>query len=241
MGSSKQHEWTPAQLGSNLLGWLNADRADKFTFNGSQVSHWFDLVANYDFTQSVSGSRPLYSATGWNSVSPGVTFDGVDDELTLASVPFPSGATTGEIWALVDQKTLPAVTSEVVVHSYGGDTVNSQRRMSRLVNTGVNNLAIKSGTGAGAPASTLSADFSGRHVARVIIGATTITAEMDGVQSTPTACVSATGTNRSRVGAAAGTSASLFINAVFKQVLWTAALSASDASLLRAYLTTLKG
>src|SRR5688500_3331977 len=71
-------------LGASLLAWWTADRADLITLSGSQVTSWKDVVAGYDVVQGVGGSRPLWSATSFNG-APSLTFDAIDDELTLGS------------------------------------------------------------------------------------------------------------------------------------------------------------
>src|SRR5262245_31893093 len=76
--------FTPASLGASLLAWWSADRGDLITQSGGVVSSWKDSVAAYDCTAAGS-VQPAYSATGWKGASPGITFDGVDDCLTLAS------------------------------------------------------------------------------------------------------------------------------------------------------------
>ena len=89
--------WSPLQLGALCLAWWSAD-----DLAPGAVASWKDRVLKYDAAQAVSGSRPVASILSFGGL-PGVTFDGTDDELTLASCPFPTGASPSEIHALVDQ------------------------------------------------------------------------------------------------------------------------------------------
>lgn len=69
--------WNPRNI-SNLLAWY--DSTFGITAPGGTVTNWKDRSPNsYNATVSSAGTRPTYSATGWKSNRPGVTFDGVDD------------------------------------------------------------------------------------------------------------------------------------------------------------------
>jgi hypothetical protein len=228
--------WTPASLGASLLAWWSADRADLITLSGAQVTSWRDSVAAYNAAQAVSGARPVYSATGWAGLYPGITFDGVDDELTLASQPFPAVANPSEIWALPDQTSLVADTTNRFIFSYGGSLFNDQRRLFRTVVTAQNRVAASTGLGGSGINLDYAADFSGRHVARAVITATTLAVGMDGAMGTPSAAVSATGAVRTRIGATAGTTAAGFYKGVIRDVIVTGALTSDQAALLTTYL-----
>lgn len=87
------NEWTPADLGSSLSLWLDADDASTITLNGSTVSQWSDKSGNaYHFAQGTAANQPTYSATGLNS-KPTIDFDGTDDFLKNATFE-PAGALT---------------------------------------------------------------------------------------------------------------------------------------------------
>lgn len=195
--------WTPLLLGASLLAWWTADRPDLMTLSGAQVSSWRDVVGGYDLVQAVGGSRPTYSATSFNG-APGLTFDGVDDEMTLATLPaaFPTGAAPVELWGIVQQDALPGDVTARRWFSYGGNTGNDNREARRSVAAGVNKASASVGTGAAsAGANSVPADdFTGRHLHRVVITATDITQYVDGVASTPVAAVPATAATRVRVG-----------------------------------------
>lgn len=69
--------WTPASAGKPIL-WLDANRG--ITTSSGLVTDW-QSVSSYNgvapvMSQATSGSRPAFSATGWDSSRPGVTFSG---------------------------------------------------------------------------------------------------------------------------------------------------------------------
>lgn len=69
--------WTPAAL--SPIAWFHASVA-YITESGGAVSDWADRSGNgQHVTQAVAGSKPAWSATGWDGASKGaVTFDGGD-------------------------------------------------------------------------------------------------------------------------------------------------------------------
>lgn len=220
--------WTPTSLGASLLGWWSADRVDLMTLSGALVTTWRDIVAGYAPTQAVAGSKPIYSATSFNG-SPGVALDGIDDELTLGSVPFPRAAGIGsELWGLVQQDALPADITFRIPFNYGDGTV--KRALLRNVVTGVN-VAV-----AGAAAtSTAPGDFSGRCVTRGVFTTGFQTAYLAGVAGTPAAGSVAAGSTATRIGAFVQP-AVLFWQGLIRDIVVTDPLAAPQASLLQAYL-----
>lgn len=217
--------WTPLDLGASLLGWWAAE-----DLSATPVSSWVDRIGAYDCT-AAAGERPAWSATGWNSVAPGVTFDGTANFLTLASQPFPSGSATASIWGVVDQTALVADTTTRMIASYGGDTAGTQRRLSRRVVTGANVLTSQAAT----TTADATGDFSGRHLARGLYTPTGIYAGLDGNMSVVAAIVPATGTTRFRIGAtSAAVAANLFQGAI-RHLLVTAALTSGQVTQLNAW------
>jgi len=81
----------PGGLGNtNLVLWLNAGQTSSITKNGSnKVATWADLSGNeYDFTQSTTSNKPVYSATGGPNSRPALTFDASGSQyLSLSSLP----------------------------------------------------------------------------------------------------------------------------------------------------------
>ena len=71
--------WTPAQLGSSLTMWLDANDASTLTLNGSTVSQWDDKSGNgFHAVQSTASYQPTYNPTGFNS-KPSLFFDATND------------------------------------------------------------------------------------------------------------------------------------------------------------------
>lgn len=228
--------WTPVALGAALLAWWTADRADLLTLSGAQVTSWKDVVAGYDMAQGVSAARPVYSATGWNGF-PGISSDGVDDELTLGSVSWPSGAAPSELWALVQQDALVADTTSRTALSYGGASTASGRGLRRVVSGGANRGALAVGDGAVLTTDTeTTVNLSTRHVMRGIIGGAASTVSVDAATTSGSAVVPNTSTSRTRLFAANASAASLFWNGKARDFLITQPLSIDQAVQLAAYL-----
>ena len=92
----------PGGLGkTNLVLWLNANKATSITKNGANmVSQWADLSGNgYNFTQATNGNKPVYGAASSPSGRPALTFTSTNSQyLTIptlpASISFTSGVST---------------------------------------------------------------------------------------------------------------------------------------------------
>jgi hypothetical protein len=237
IGLNSGAEYSPiAALGASLLAWWSADRSDLITVSGAKVTSWKDVKNAYDAVQAVDASRPTYSATGFNG-APGVTFDGTDDELTLASQPFPSAANPSEIWVVLQQDALGADATSRAAFTYGAAAAN-QRMVGRAQGAGSINRG-RASTGDGATSQNLTAtspDLSSRHLLRAIIGATETNLEIDGVLGTPISVVPSTGTTRARIGSFAATSASGFWNGKIRDILVTGPLTPTQADGLRSFL-----
>jgi hypothetical protein len=233
--------WSPLALGSSLLAWWDAERSDLITQSGGLVSSWKDIIGAYNVTQGSGSLRPIWSATSFNN-RPGIAFDGLDDRLALVGVPagIPTGADPCEIWALVDQATAGASAGDTCAVSYGnGD--DAARALRRTSVSSVNRAMAMIGNGAIHPNSTNNnVDFSGRHVVRAIVGATTTNINVDGVAGSDASIVPATATTRFVIGADANSSASAFWNGVHNTIAVTAPLSAAQASLMYAFLNARK-
>lgn len=79
--------WTPLALGSSLVAWYDAADASTITQSSGAVSQWKDKSGNANhLLQSTAGNKPTYSATGFQSNTPGITFDGVNDFLSAANI-----------------------------------------------------------------------------------------------------------------------------------------------------------
>lgn len=222
--------------GFGLLDWWDAERADLISLSGSAVTAWASTRNGYSAAQAVGASRPIYSATSFNG-RPGVTFDGSDDQVTYAGVGvFPTGASAGEIWVLVDQTTPAATTGTLRMIAYGGVTTNDSRHLARTPSSGVNVLSVSVGTGASSTsnATPTSQPFSGRHVGRGVYSGTTITPHLDGIAPLATAGIPATGASSTRLGA--GVSGVGFFGGVINFAAIGPTLSATPSTYLLNYL-----
>lgn len=192
--------WTPKRLGPALLGWWDAEEAPTITQSGGAVSSWRDRVATYDAAQSTGASKPSYSATSFNG-RPGITFDGVDDELSFLSTPFPTGANPSDIWALVDQTALAADTGNRAILSWGDGATNTNRTFLRGVSGAANRAGQQTGTGASSVINfNSSTDLSGRHVARGLVTASAQQEDVDGVAGASVGVVPGINAGRTRIG-----------------------------------------
>ncbi len=236
IGKRRGGRWTPLSLGSKVLAWWTADRADLITLSGSQMTSWKDVVGGYDCVQAVAGSRPLWSATSFNG-APAATFDSADDEMTLAGVPvaFPTSSAPGEIWGILQQDALPADGSTRRLFAYGGTTNNDSRYATRTVAGGVNRGGLTAGTGAATvSAADSTVNYSSRHVQRSVITGSQIRLSVDnGAMTSDVACVPATGTTRVRIGASTGGIG--FWNGKIRDIVVTSILTTNEAAALLAW------
>jgi hypothetical protein len=206
---------TPQSIfGALLIAQWNADRSDLITLSGAAVTSWKDIIAGYDLVQAVSGARPLYSATSFGG-APGVTFDGIDDELTCTTAGLlpllPNAAEPGEILAVTHQSALAADAAVRILASYGAATSPTRRGVERTVVTGVVRFRITTGTGAGSSTKTATVgDFSSRHVVRGRWGAADHAVAIDGLAEESGAIVPDTSVLRLRLGANSNTAAANF-------------------------------
>ena len=220
-------------LGASLLAWWTADRADLITLNSTAVTSWKDVVAGYDAVQAVSAARPIYSATSFNG-APSLTFDSVDDELTLASQPFPSAASPSEIWGIVQQDALTADTTVRLIAGYGGAASSSRRAIERFSVT--SNVARSTvGDGAAPITATDAVDFSGRNVVRGTFSAVAESIATNGGAPVSATVVPSTGVSRFRIGSISNTSPGNFWNGKIRDVLVTGSLTTEQAAALLAW------
>lgn len=236
-GGGRRPLWTPERLGASLYDFWDAERSNTLTLSGAEVTAWASAKGGLSAAQATAANRPTWAANSFNG-RPGVTFDGASDELTYAGVgALPTGATLGEIWALVDQNVAAADTATRTWFCYGGNGVLAYRRLYRAVASGVNRAGTQFGTGAGGPAATNgNVDYSGRHVHRGIIDPSVRT-DVDGnVGAGVATTVPATGTTRVRFGATTDDVPSAYGKGVISFLAVTAPLSANEAARMLAYL-----
>jgi len=234
VGPIGPESWNPLNLGSALLAWWDSSRG--VTLATANVTSWIDRKGGYDLVQGTAAAQPLWSATSFNG-SPGITFDGTDDELTLASQPFPSTSATVELYAVAQQDALAADTTTRHVFGYGGTAGASRRALIRRVATGVNRGATEIGDGASGIITTeTTIDLSTRHLQYAIINATTTSVYVDNSSATQTSTVPSTGTSRARAGANTANTAGGFWNGKIRDIIVTSGLTTEQRTALKTFL-----
>lgn len=100
--------FAPTDL-SGLVLWLDASNTSSLTLAGSNVTTWADLAGSNDGTQSDANKKPVYNATGLNSL-PTVNFQfGIDGTTAdvLEMPDFLTGLTSGEIFFVLKTENDP--------------------------------------------------------------------------------------------------------------------------------------
>lgn len=231
-------------LGSSLIAWWSADRADLITLSGNAVTSWKDVVAGYEGAQGLSAARPIYSATSFGG-APSLFFDGNDDRLECTDAALlaalPDGANPCEIWAIAQQDALAADTSTRYLASYGG-ALTATRRLTRGVSGGVNRGQMVVGTGAGSTTvSNANVDLSGRLYMTGRVGATETQVDVGSNAGTPAAVVPATALDpvRFRIGSNdASTPAGFWSGQVRHVLLILPNITADQRTAMRAWSAT---
>lgn len=235
--------WTPIDLGSSLYDMWDAELAGTLTLSGAVVDAWNSVKNGYLTNQTLSASKPVYSATGFNG-RPGIVFDGQDDYLNFEGVGvLPTGAAPCEIWALMDQPLPSSTVTTGLIICYGGTAGSSRRRLTRGVPSGdVNRVQVGVGDGTTeVTRSNLNVEFSGRHVVRGIVSGTTAKVVVDGVDDVTANVVPATGTTRTRIGTNTAASPAGFVQGTISLIAVTTLLSTDQAAQMLAYLKSRGG
>ena len=220
---------TPFDLGAKLLEWWNADRSDLLTVSGSQVSAWTGSKAGLVASQATTSRRPLYSATDFNG-APCLTFDGIDDNLAVATNPFPIGSDPVEFWSVVSQDALVADTGFRFAMSHGAAGTGTRRYLARDVSAG--NIRIYAAYGAVIAAG---AGMSGRLVARASLGTNLLQLYRDGsLVASVTAFGNSSVAAPFYIGANGGTSN--FWLGKFRDAIVTQPLDENEVSWMTTYL-----
>lgn len=233
----QQPPWTPADLGASLLAYWDAEQIATFSLSGSLVNSWADAKGGLTPAQAVSGAKPQYDPVGFNG-RPGVSFDGIDDYLNIASTgALPAGADACEMWALVDQKAnLDAIGRRVCEYGNGFQTA---RFLGKVASSTANRFGAYAGNGSAALTSQeTTPTFSGRHVVRGLFTSTSVQAEVDGVAAPSTAVVPATSQTRLAIGSGSAATASNFFQGTISAVVITGPLTSDQAAKLATFLKT---
>jgi hypothetical protein len=114
--------WVPTDLGLALAGWYDAEDAATITL-GVGVSQWADRSGRgNDVVQAVGANQPTYSATGWETVRPGVTFNGVTHRMAKAVPAIGVSVAAIGIAMAIRVNALPAASTPAVVIGSGAGT-----------------------------------------------------------------------------------------------------------------------
>lgn len=222
--ANRKARWTPNELSGSILAWWDAGAG--ITVTGAGVSSWVDRKKGYTLVQATDGARPAYSATGFNG-SPGLTFDGAADYLSMESQPFGSDDGNFEVWAVLQNDAAGATTGNKFAVTIGAPSASG----NMVRNT---NNVMRSTTGVASAEAT--GPFASRHVVRSIFKTGQISVAVDGGTAVTTAVDPAIGSTRTRVGSNISDAAAAFWLGKVRDVIVTSLLSADDAAQLSAYL-----
>lgn len=223
-------------LGADRVAHWDATATGSIALSGAAVTGWTELVGGGVAAPGGATTRPIYSATGFNSKTAAITFDGIDDYLRRDQA-WLAGAAAGEIWALLRQDHLASTAGDKIVVSVGPTTGSTTaRQIIRTPVSAVNRALVYSGNGTTVDFATASTvDFSGYHLVRTIWTGTQASISLDGGTAATVASVPNTATARTTIGANAATSAS-FEAMALSAVIITNALSSDKATALRTHL-----
>lgn len=223
--------------GTDLIAYWDANRGDLIRSISSVLNSWTDIVGGYVLSVADGPTSPGYSPTAFNG-APCLTFSNAQYMTTTDAnlmAALPSGANPCEIWIVCSQEADPADTTERYAVGYAGSSVVTGRAISRVVTTGVNNARGRTGIGASATSVTDTGDFTGIHVIRHIVGATTSSISVDSNTAVSAAAVPATTNTRLRVGSIPAAGASNNWQGKIAAVIITQPLSADKATALHNY------
>jgi phage-related protein len=213
--------WTPSSLGAALKAdWRASDLSD------GAVASWPDTVAALSPAQATGSLQPVKSATACNG-QPGVTFDGVDDLLSVESTTgIPTGSTSGEIWiaavsAANNGTTQPFVRYGAGVGAYRGVAKTSSRTIS-----------VSDGTTTVLDPPIL--DISAGIVGGIYVNGA-YARQYNGNLNTRLSGTLNTATTRVRFGSDTNNTPAAWMNGVLCEVAVTTALSESDRQKLEGY------
>lgn len=226
-------------LGSDLLGYWEANRFDLITQSGGLVSSWKDVVSGADALQAGGSAKPGYSPTGFNG-APCLTFDGVDDFLICTDpvllALLPIGATPVEMWGLTQQDALAADATVRRLFAYGGENINA--RYSAHSGNGSQNVFNSFAGDGSAVAGSNASGFLGRSVTRSVFSANQVQSILNASIGTATPVVPATVATRIRLGASSAASPGGYWQGSDAVLIFTKSLSTDKATALAAWLNS---
>jgi hypothetical protein len=223
----------------------DAGRSDLITRDGAGlVSEWRSAAVVAPMVQATAAKQPVYSATSFGGFA-GVTFDGVDDELTYTMVGgerFPLGALPFECWVVASSASDGTDTTQRNFFSYGNS--GGLRVLARIGDALHHNRMRGNINGAGSANVNPGADLGIRFFSRVLNTGTTTTVQVNDktdylnhIQSAP--LIPATITGRARIGAAAAGAGSNWIKGTIAYIaMFDKLLTIDESDTLATYIKT---
>lgn len=222
--SRRRTRWSPNELSGSILAWWDAGVG--ITVTGAGVSSWVDRISGLELVQSTDANRPAYSATGFNG-SPGLTFDGTADYLSMESQPFGSDDGNFEVWAVLQNDAAGATTGNKFAVTIGAPSASGNMvRNTNNVMRSTTGVAVAEATG----------PFASRHLARSIFKTGLASIQMDGGTAVTAVVDPAIGSTRTRVGSNISDTAGAFWHGKIRDVIVTRLLAEEDATLLETFL-----
>ena len=235
--AGRRADWHPLVLPRTVLvGFFNAD--DHGTVNMTDdgaglISTWKDCVSGMAPT-AAAGARPTWASNSFNGAYADVGFDGTDDCLrTTTFTPLPTGSAASEVWAVVRQSAVGAVSpSPRGIMRYGGTSAGTIRALECANVGSVNRLRVTETATNINDASTL---FEGHFIVGGRWNGTTQRGRINGSDTNPAStAISAltTGTTRLALGSGNATTAANFLQGGIRYLFFIAGALA-DADMYR--------
>lgn len=203
--------------------------AEDFSPYVTPLDAWIDVDATpLTLAQATVASQPAWSTSEWRGTTKGITLDGVDDFMSVASTTgIPTGANAGEIWLTADQTTEATTTDALTIFAYGGTTAGTYRAIQRVVVDGINRVRVTDGT---VSVTDAEVDFSGPHYIRAWFSGTEMGLAVDGRDVGSVALVPATGTDIVTLGIATSATGATWGGTVRQIMAGTGLCTESDVS-----------
>jgi hypothetical protein len=235
-GAAVVPPWTPLDLGAALKAWWNADDhgTARMTDDGAGlISSWTDKVGSMAIAGATT-ARPTWSATSFNTSYAGLTFNGTANALSSTTLTtLPTGATAGELWALLTQ--LMPVGTAGIKHAvaYGINNPSAARILGRAVAT-LNRIIVSE---AATTITDTLIDFSSPAIVGGAWSGTSMTARANGAATTPaSAVIAALNTSTTRFVIGASSSLTAFANVVVRHVFVTTTLTTLQRQQLEGWM-----
>jgi hypothetical protein len=229
--------WEPTDLGADLIAWWSAD-----DLVDGAVTTWTDSIGSLAPTQGTAANRPVRAATSFNSAYPGVTFDGTNDRLRIASTGLlPVGTNSSDIYVVTANDEVGTVATVRYAFGSGAATSNAGRILGRVGISNVNRYRITTSTSATTLTDT-SVDLSGPHILGAQFAAGTITGWIDGNATSPASASTAFDSvaTETAIGATTSGGANFWLG-VTSDIFVTAPLSVTNRQKLEGWAAWNRG